>query len=632
LETANATNDFEPASRPIRGGEMGALIRKYDWARTSLGPLSAWPQSLMTMTEALLLTPVPMVLLWGPDGIMIYNDAYSIVAGGRHPHLLGSKVREGWPEVSDFNDHVMKVCLGGATLSYRDQELSLLRKGTAETVWMDLDYSPVLDESGRPAGVLAVVVETSERVMAQRALVKAEERLSYALEASGMVGIFDWHIQSDTFYSDARFAEMFSVAPEKGVSGTTLSDYIDGIHPEDRDRIAKLIEHTIASGETFAQEYRLLKRDGTVRWIEARGECLYDENGIPARFPGVVVDITDRKEAERALRESEERWRIASEAARIGVWDYDLVTDTIRWDDRTRALFGLPPDAPVTYRTFEAGLHPDDRAGAEAAIAQALDPGGSGEYEIEFRTVGLEDGVVRWIAARGKCYFENARAVRFIGTVLDIGAAKEAEARQQLLLAEMNHRVKNLFALVDAMVSLSARSAATPRDMAHALRGRLDALLRAKDLVSPGLLGDGGAAGQHSTIEALVMTVLRPYEEADGRRRLTLSGPEVQVGAGAATSLALLLHESATNATKYGALSKADGSIRITWTTHGDDFTLTWEETGGPPIHQPPQRQGFGSVLAERSIVGQLGGTIDYEWLTTGLRLTLRIPRLRLES
>src|SRR6185312_3830760 len=110
-------------------GEMAGLIRSFDWASTPLGPIESWPQSLKTATGILLASPVPIVMLWGADGVMIYNDAYSVFAGRRHPTLLGSKVREGWPEVADFNDNVMKVGLAGRTLAYRDQELTLFRNG-----------------------------------------------------------------------------------------------------------------------------------------------------------------------------------------------------------------------------------------------------------------------------------------------------------------------------------------------------------------------------------------------------------------------------------------------------------------------------------------------------------------------
>ncbi len=160
-------------------GELGDLIRGFDWSKTPLGPISGWPQSLKTITGTLLSSPIPIVLLWGPDGIMIYNHAYSGFAGSRHPALLGSEVRKGWPEVADFNDNVMKVALGGGSLSYRDQELTLHRKGRAEQVWMNLDYSPVLDESGSPAGVIAFVRETTDRVLAEKQLREAEARLLF---------------------------------------------------------------------------------------------------------------------------------------------------------------------------------------------------------------------------------------------------------------------------------------------------------------------------------------------------------------------------------------------------------------------------------------------------------------------
>ena len=144
------------------GGECGALIKARDWS-DSLGPVERWPVSLKAATGLLLRSPVPIVMLWGEEGIMLYNDAYSIFAGGRHPQLLGSRVREGWPEVADFNDHVMKVGLAGGTLSFADQELVLHRHGQPEMVAMNLDYSPVLGDDGRPAGVLAIVIETTAR-------------------------------------------------------------------------------------------------------------------------------------------------------------------------------------------------------------------------------------------------------------------------------------------------------------------------------------------------------------------------------------------------------------------------------------------------------------------------------------
>jgi PAS domain S-box-containing protein len=161
------------------GGELGRRIAEFDWASTSIGPIAQWPASLRTITAYVVHCPVPLVMLWGEDGVMIYNDAYSVFAGERHPQLLGSKVREGWPEVADFNDNVMKVGLAGGTLAYRNHRLQLNRTGTLQDAWMNLDYSPVYGDDGQPAGVLAVVIETTETVRAEAALKQSEARLRF---------------------------------------------------------------------------------------------------------------------------------------------------------------------------------------------------------------------------------------------------------------------------------------------------------------------------------------------------------------------------------------------------------------------------------------------------------------------
>jgi hypothetical protein len=157
-------------------GETGRLIAAHDWT-ASLGPIGGWSQTLRTMLGVLLRSPVPMVLLWGPDGRMFYNDGYAAIAGNRHPDLLGAKVCEGWPEAADFNRNVMTVGLGGGTLSYRSQQMTLHRNGEPEQVWLDLDYSPVPDETGHFVGVIAIVVETTQGVLAEQAL--TTERLQF---------------------------------------------------------------------------------------------------------------------------------------------------------------------------------------------------------------------------------------------------------------------------------------------------------------------------------------------------------------------------------------------------------------------------------------------------------------------
>ena len=172
-----APRDSDRQSGFWRASEMARLIASRDWTN-SLGPIASWPTSLKTTVGLMLGSPVPLVLLWGSDGIMLYNDAYGGFAGNRHPGLLGAKVLEGWPEAADLNSRVMAVCMAGGTLQFKDERLVLNRRGFPEEGWMDLFYSPVIDESGRPGGVIAVVVETTERVLARRAAVAQSERLA----------------------------------------------------------------------------------------------------------------------------------------------------------------------------------------------------------------------------------------------------------------------------------------------------------------------------------------------------------------------------------------------------------------------------------------------------------------------
>ncbi|MGZ3275846.1 MAG: sensor histidine kinase [Caulobacteraceae bacterium] len=287
---------------PYAGGELGGLIRDFDWSTTSLGPIGAWPQSLKTVTSTLLLSPVPIVLLWGEDGVMIYNDAYSAFAGGRHPRLLGSKVREGWPEVAEFNDNVMRVGLSGGTLAYRDQELTLHRNGRPEPVWMNLDYSPVRDESGRPAGVIAIVVETSERMRAERRREEAQERVRLSEERFRALVT----ATSDVVYRmSPDWIEMKALDGRGFLSDTEapsvrwMDEYL---FPEDQEAIWSVISEAVRTKGVFQLEHRVRQADGGAGWTSSRAIPLLDDQGEIIEWFGAASDITARRKAEQHLR------------------------------------------------------------------------------------------------------------------------------------------------------------------------------------------------------------------------------------------------------------------------------------------------------------------------------------------
>jgi PAS domain S-box-containing protein len=289
-------------------GEMAGRIRAFDWSPTELGPLDSWSKSLSSAVQLMLASPLPIVMLWGQSGYMIYNDAYSKFAGGRHPYLLGSAVELGWPEVAEFNRHVVDTCLAGGTLSYRNKDLVLLRDGVPEDVWLDLYYSPVADDDGRPAGVMAMVVETTERVISERRRQAAEdayradnERVRLALNAGALLGSFVWDIKTNVLSGDERFARTFSYPSGQDLQNLPQDIAQGRIHPDDRGWVQERVTLTVETGEPYNVEYRIQSPDGNYLWVLASGCCEFDEQGEAFRFPGVLIDIHERKIAEESL-------------------------------------------------------------------------------------------------------------------------------------------------------------------------------------------------------------------------------------------------------------------------------------------------------------------------------------------
>lgn len=309
----------------LHGGELGELIRHHDWSDSGLGPVSQWPQSLKTITGMLLASPLPIVLLWGTKGIMIYNDAYSGFAGGRHPQLLGSEVRKGWPEVADFNDHVMHVGLSGQILAYKDQELTLHRHGKPEQVWMNLDYSPVHDETGQPAGVIAIVVETTEQVITRRNLQRSEQRFRALVNAA-----------SDLIYRlSPDWSELRQLEGQGIVHDNTrpTRGWLDTYVPlADQPMVQAAIDQAISSKTGFNLEHPIKRMDGSIGWALSRAVPLLDDSGQIIEWFGTATDVTTRREAENTLRANERRLlfldALAKETARSSDADVIMAIST----------------------------------------------------------------------------------------------------------------------------------------------------------------------------------------------------------------------------------------------------------------------------------------------------------------
>ncbi|MDB5446160.1 MAG: putative sensor/response regulator hybrid, partial [Phenylobacterium sp.] len=427
--------------------EMARLVAGQDWSG-SLGPIADWPSTLKTTVSLMLHTPVPVVLLWGEDGVMIYNDAYSVFAGGRHPELLGSSVREGWPEVADFNDHVMKVGFAGGTLAYKDQELTLHRSGKPEQVWMNLDYSPVLDERGRPAGVIAIVIETTERVLAERrAAAERERQLRMLQQMPGFAAVLTGPNFVYEFVNDAYVA----ISERSDFIGRGFREVFPDIAGQG---FFELLDRVSQTGQAVVTRDMELRLHGSAepQYIDFVFEPIKDERGA---VTGVFIggyEITDAHRAQAALRESEARLRLALDAAAMGAFVWYPEEDRTEVDARMLALFGLPPGGALSLRgALSNRILPEDGVGYAAAVARALDPAGDGALNAEIR-VTLPDGGRHWLAITAQVQFEGEprRATRMVGAARDITASKLAEAA----LRESEARLRFL----DLLATEAARS------------------------------------------------------------------------------------------------------------------------------------------------------------------------------
>jgi len=331
---------------------------------------------------------------------------------------------------------------------------------------------------------------------------------------------------------------------------------------------------------------------------------------------GRVADRTAELEASAArLQESEQQLRLATEAAEIGLWDVDNISETLFWPPRVKAMFGISPDVPVSMADFYSGLHPDDRDLTAAAYATACDPEKRALYDVEYRTIGKEDGVVRWVAAKGRGLFDDeGRCIRVLGTAVDITERKQADERQLLLAREVDHRARNALAVVQAIVRLTRSS--TKEGYIKSVEGRIHALAQAHTLLSE-------SRWQGADVGRLVMEEVAPY--SGDSARVQLDGMPIALSPERSQNLALVLHELATNSAKYGALSVPEGRLAIRWSIEEGALNLRWEETGGPPV-VAPHAHGFGTKIINASIRGQVGGNVAWDWRPSGLHCALQIP------
>ena len=680
----------------------------------------------------------PQVVWFGDaDGNVTYCNAYWYDYTGLP---AGETGEASWMGVI-HPDHreVTRAAWLAAAGSGRPYEVEFpLRRADGQYRWFLSRAQPVLDADGAVRSWIGTSLDIHERKV-------AEERFKTLTELAPAI-IWFGNPDGSLSYLNDRWYAYTGQTPEQALP----LGWGEVIHPDDLQRLLDVWEHARTNGILYDTEARLRRSDGEYRWFLIRAEPMRDAGGAVVGWLGSDSDIHDRRQAEDDLRRAREQLRLAVESTGTGIFDYDLVSDTLVWDARTCALFGLPLDAEVSYDVFLAGLHPDDRGWVDAAVKAAIDPDGPGTYDIAFRVVGLGDGIERWVAAKGQAFFEHGRTLRFIGTtrdvtvsrraeqalreteeryrlasratndaiwdwdlatnhvlwnealgeaygyapaavdptgdwwighihpddrpridrsihavidglgsawsdeyrfqradgsyadildrgyvirdgtgralrmigaMLDISERKRAEEHQRLLTGELQHRVKNTLALVQAIAGQTFRNASDLAAANEAFSARLISLGRAHDILTQ-------SSWSQAPIAEVVEGALAVHR--GGTSRIRASGPNVPLAAKPALALALALHELATNAAKYGALSNESGSVDLRWHVVHEGgaprFCLTWSEQGGPPILSQPVRRGFGSRLIERSFAAEVGGEVKLAYAPTGLACRLEAP------
>ncbi len=316
-----------------------------------------------------------------------------------------------------------------------------------------------------------------------------------------------------------------------------------------------------------------------------------------------------------------QRMKLALEAGRTGIWDWNLVTGEVLLDSRVRALWGLSEDAPANLEVFRAALHPQDKHRTKEAIGRALDPENSDDYEAEYRVIGQNDHVERWVSVRGRTFFEDGRAVRMVGAARDITDRKHREQHVRMLLRELVHRSKNLLAVVQAMSRQTAAGSASIEEYQRKFSARLQALSMAHDQL---ISHDWRGAFMHDLVRAQIAYCLDVGAGELGEQA-GIDGPRVMLKPEAAQNIGLALHELAANALAYGALSCAGGRVALSWRLEDGRFRIEWRESGGPRC-APPRREGFGHKVIKRLVAQALDGETTLDFPPEGFVWTLSVP------
>ncbi|MBL0727268.1 PAS domain-containing protein [Piscinibacter sp. HJYY11] len=430
--------------------EMARRIREFDWSRTPLGGPEGWPASLRVMVRMALTTGHPVFLFWGPEHICLYNDAYRASLGPeKHPSILGMRGQEAWPEIWDIiGPQIASVHSGGLATWHENQLVPIIRNGKLEDVYWTYSYGPI-DDVTAPSGIGGVLVlctETTEQVMAAQAVEREREKF---LQLFQQAPVFIALLSGPAHVFDMANPAYLSLLGNRDLVGKAVAEALPEAGAQGYIDLLDQVYRTGQPHEALGAEYQFKLPGEPVRRLKLDFlyQPVFNDDDTVRGILVVGIDATSRYQALDELAVREEQLRLATDAGDVGLWDVDLVADTLHWPARVKAMFGISPQVKVTLRDFEEGLHPEDRERVMTAFRATADPVKRPVYDVEYRTVGKEDGQIRWISARGRGQFDDAgTCTRVVGAVIDITERKRVEQNLQELNDALGRKLESYLA------------------------------------------------------------------------------------------------------------------------------------------------------------------------------------------
>jgi PAS domain S-box-containing protein len=602
------------AGHVVAGLSAGEDVTERRQAEAALGESEA--RFRATFEQA----PVGMALIGFDGRFLRLNDRLCEIVGYDRADLEVLSLAELTHPEDREADLGRSEALCAGEIAHHTAEQRYLRKD-GSVVWVNVTLSLVRDRLGAPDYLVAVVEDISRRREAERLLADADlQRM--ALAAAG-AGAWLWDAGERQQSWSPEIYGIFGLRPEDGP--LDLEGWLSRcVHVDDRARFSHSLRRVAADGGgEFQVEYRCVHPALGVRWVRSSGRVICDDTGRPARVYGLSRDVSEQIRAEQALRDSEERLRLAMAAGDIGVWDWDIASGRISWAANGERAGGPGSSGgddrhalPTTIDAFRASVHPADRQKVRLAIERAL--ASRAQYGVEFRLVD-QGGAVRWTEARGVVMRDHAgRPVRMIGIDRDISARKAAEERQGWLMAELDHRARGLLALVQSEVQKTLRAG----------DGGAAEQLRPPSAEATGRsLGDVVEA---TSVAEVVAQAMSPY----AAERISVGGPLVRLAPMAAEALGIALDELAADAAKSGALACADGLVAVAWSVVEDGeplLDLVWAEDERRPEASPKRPELARSLLRSR-IVADFGGRLSLSFPARGMQAGLRMPLARVAA